>query len=236
MSNVTPGTDFFKTLEGGTIFKIPNGFPFPEHFFKRDSAPFMGPIKFKGVPFGTYADPRTGRTYQTGPADTAVGRAEEAVIRGSRGSATTKLVLERLALASTEPIAIKVGRFVEDWDVHVGVSASVPTTGTITFTQTSESGGVFSTRLDLKLAWRFVRRSDGEERQLDMGAMTIPDEKIALVTSMNKLEAQDVAYGFATTDRETTGLALPAALTGNLAILGPIYHHTHDMIPVELLQ
>jgi hypothetical protein len=234
MTDLTPGTDFFTTLEGGTIFKIPNGFPFPEHFFTRGSARFKGPIRFKGVPFGTYTDPRTGRTYQTGPADTAVERPEEAVIRGSRGSATSKLVLRRLALASTEPIAVKVGRFVEDWDVHVGVSASAPTTGTITFTQTSDEGGVFSTTLDLKLVWRFVRRSDGEEKHLDMATMPIPEEKRALVTSMNKLEAQDVAYGFASADRETTGLALPAALTGNLSILEPIYHHTHDMIPIYL--
>jgi hypothetical protein len=222
MSTISAGYDLFETIEEGANFTFPNGLRIPAGFFDTDSVPFMGIIQFRGVPIRKFTDPRSGTTFETGTADTIVFRKQDAIINGTSGSATIEIELARLSLRSSSPIEVKVGRHVQRWDVHVSLSRSVPSTGTMTITQTSASGGHFSSTLLPVPHFRFERLSDGKESHLDTGAMPIPNEKRALVTRINTLESSDVAWGVRPAAPETA-LAIPE-LTGNFAVLEPIVH------------
>jgi hypothetical protein len=217
--SVIAGTDFFQTPPGGANFQFPNFLQIPGDFFDKGSAPFTGLIEFQGVPIPEYTDPRSKKKYSTGGADTIIRRPQDAVIQGTSGSATIQIEMVALSLRSTSPIEVQVGNRVQRWEVYVSLSPSAPSTGTMTFTQTSASGGHFASQLQPVPLFHFVR-SDGIEKTLDLGKMQIPDEKRALVTRLTTVESSEVPFVLTPAPGEVPA----AAVTGNLAITQTIFH------------
>src|SRR5580658_2630196 len=177
MSTITAGYDLFQTVEGEANFTFSTSHPVPANFFHKGSAPFMGTIRFEGRPIRKFKDPRSGKEHSVGMTDTIVERKKDVIIKAIGGSGTTEIELVRLSLRSCCPIKVQVGRSVQRWDVHLGVSHSARSVGNITITQTSEHGGTFESEIQVVPHFRFERLSDGAERQLDMGALSISDEK-----------------------------------------------------------
>jgi hypothetical protein len=64
----------------------------------------------------------------------------------------------------------------------------------MTITLTSEQEGTFTSTLLVVPHFRFERRSDGEERHLDLGAARLPDVKQKLFTRLSTLEAHEVPF------------------------------------------
>lgn len=192
MSTIPAGYDLFETIPGETHFTFPNALPIPADFFHKGSAPFTGTIHFEGYPIREFHDPRTRKKHKTGTTDTMVERKADVTIKSVGGTGTTEIELVHLSLRGS--INVQVGSSTQIWDVHVSVSRSKPSTGTMTFTQTSEHGGVFASELRVAPHFRFERRSDGAERHLDMGAMNIAEEKQALVARANTLTSSEVQW------------------------------------------
>jgi len=192
MSTIPAGYELFETVPGGANFTFPNALPIPADFFHKGSAPFMGIVQLEGYPIREFVDPRTRKKHKTGTTDTLVQRKQDVSIKSVGGSGTTEIELLHLSLRGS--INVQVGSSTQIWDVHVSVSRSKPSTGSMTFTQTSEHGGVFSSELRVVPHFRFERRSDGAERQLDMGAMDIPAEKQELAARANTMTASEVPW------------------------------------------
>lgn len=208
MTTIHKGHDLLETVSAHFIF--PNDMRIPAGFFHAHSAPWMGTIDFRGVPIREF------QTHKTGSTDTVVQRLEDAVIPGTSGSATIPIELVKLSLVSVHPIEVTVGRHKQKWDVHASVASSHKSTGTMTITQTSATGGHFSSKLTVVPYFKFIRRSDGEEKTLDVGAMPIPREKREQLTARNTLESSEVAWGTAPADPETD--LYIAAVSGNFAV------------------
>jgi hypothetical protein len=224
MPTIQAGFDFFET-NGDAYFTLPHGFSIPEGFFHKGSAPWAGLIRFVGYPIRRFEDPKTGKEVKTGTADTVVARKQDITIQKIPGSGTTEIELVRLSLRSATPIQVEVGHIVQRWDVDVTVSTAKPSIGSMTVTQATDQGGHFTSELVIWPKFRFERRSDGEERLLDMGAMKVPAERQALVAGINTLRAADVPWQSSPLPNT---LALPA-LMGNFAVRA-IAHHSHNII------
>ena len=228
MSTITAGYDFFETPPGGADLNILHAFPIPADFFHKGSARFVGPIHFDGHPIGEFTDPRTGKKHKAGTTDTVVHRKSDVVIKGNSGSGTTEIELVRLSLRSSAPIEVQVGHHVQLWDVYVSQSSSKPSTGTMTITQTNDSGGHFAATFHVAPLIRFAARH-GEERHLDIGALGVPAEKQALLVRLSVMEANEVPWEQSPPEGESA-LVLPGVtsnfrLVGNGALLGPFHSH-----------
>src|SRR5580658_862992 len=192
MSTIPAGYDLLETIPGETHVIFPNALPIPADFFHKGSAPFTGTIHLEGYPIREFHDPRTRKKHKTGTTDTVVERKTDVTIKSVGGTGTTEIELVQLSLRGS--INVQVGSSTQVWDVHVSASHSKRSTGTMTFTQTSEHGGVFASELQVVAHFRFERRSDGAERHLDMGAMKIAEEKQALVARANTLTSSEVQW------------------------------------------
>jgi hypothetical protein len=192
MSTVTAGYDLFETIPGQTSFTFPNAMPIPADFFHKGSAPFIGVIHLEGYPIREFTHPGTKKKHKTGTTDTVVRRKQDVTIKSVGESGTTEIELVQLSLRGS--IHVQVGSSAQRWDVFVSVSPSKASTGHMTVTQTSEHGGHFASQLTVWPLFRFERRSDGEERHLDMGAMKIADEKQKLVAAGNTLQGSEVPW------------------------------------------
>jgi hypothetical protein len=208
MTTIRKGHDLLETVSA--YFTFPNDMRIPAGFFDPHSAPFMGMIEFRGVPIKEF------QTHKTGSTDTVVERLEDAVIPGTSGSATIRIELVKLPLVSVHPIKVTVGRREQLWNVHASVASSPKSTGTMTITQTSATGGNFSSKISVVPLFKFVRRSDEEEKTLDIGAMPIPREKREQFIARITLESSEVAWGTAPADPDTA-LHI-AALAGNFLV------------------
>ena len=229
MATIKAGFDVFET-SGEAYFTIPSGFGIPGGFFHKDSQPWTGLMTFTGYPVRKFEDPRTGKVFDTGAADTFVERKQDVTIQKVPGTGSSPIQLVKLRLRSCRPIEVQVGRVVQRWDVEVDVSQTKPSSGTITITQTSDQGGTFNSELTIWPLFKFVHRTTGEERLLDMGALRIPAEKQAVVASVNTLVAAEVPFTLAPA---ADTFALPE-LTGNFAA-AIIAHHSHLIGPVKTL-
>ncbi len=222
MSTIKAGLDLFETPAGTASFLIPSGMAIPAHFFHEGSVPFAGIIHFDGFPLRLVTDPRSGKKHKSGTADTAVFRKQDVTINSIPGSGTTEIELVQLSLRSSRAIEVQVGRGVQRWDVHVSVSSSRPSTWTMTITQTSAHGGIFAAEMHVWPLFRFERRSDGEERHLDMGALKFPDDKQELVVRLNTLQTSEAVWQESLPEDEIA--FRNPELTGNFAIPQPVYH------------
>ncbi|HME00030.1 MAG TPA: hypothetical protein VKM93_22210 [Terriglobia bacterium] len=223
MPTITAGYDLFETIPGEANFLFPTSMPIPEGFFHKGSDPFMGTIRFEGVPIREFTDPRTGKKHKTGTTDTMVFRKQDVTIKSVPGSGTTEIELVHLSLRSCCPIEVQVGGHAQRWDVHLSLSRSKPSLGTMTITHESEHGGHFASEIRPVPVFRFERRSDGVERLLDLGALPLPAEKQELVVRLNTLQASEVAWTNSPLERENA-VVLPE-LTGSFHIPVPIYHN-----------
>jgi len=224
MPTIQSGFDLFET-QGDAFFTLPNGFSVPADFFQKGSHPFAGIIRFTGFPIRRFEDPRNGKEHKIGTTDTIVFRKQDVNIANVPGSGTTEIELVVLQLRSVNPIEVQTAHGTQKWDVFVSLSRAKPSLGTMTITQTSDGGGTFSSELVIWPSFRFERRSDGEEKVLDMGALRVPPEKQAVVSKINTLAAAEVPW---TTTPEAGKLA-NTALTANFAVRA-IAHHSHSVV------
>ncbi|HEX3685319.1 MAG TPA: hypothetical protein VHU83_22490 [Bryobacteraceae bacterium] len=194
MATIPAGPDFFETKEEGTAFPFTNYARVPEHFFGQGSKPFLGVVRFRGEAVKSFTDP-SGNKYNTGTADTVVLRKQDVSIAGNSGSGTTSIELVVLSLVSSKAIEVEIGNKKHKWQVRLTVSKSKPSTGSMTITQTSASGGVWASELNVVPLFTFVGPG-GEEKQLDFGQMQIQKEKEPLFKQLNTLMASDVAWQF----------------------------------------
>lgn len=162
---VPAGFDLFET-DSSTSFQDFSETPIPAGFFDQGSEPFVGRITFEGVPI----DPA-----QLGTTDTIVERQTDALLPPPYPSSDTiPIELVELSLVSVEPIVVQVGRTTQVWDVNVGVSRVVNSTGEMTITKVDNGGGTFSSTLYVQPVFTFTRLKDGAVRQLDTGALRLP--------------------------------------------------------------
>jgi hypothetical protein len=227
MSTIAAGYDFFETIPGETNFQFPNGLPIPADFFHKGSAPFMGTIRFEGVPIREFTDARTGKKYETGTTDTVMHRRQDVAMKSIPGSGTTEVELVQLSLRSCSPIEVPSGRYRDRWDVRLSVSRSKPSVGTMTINQTSEHGGHFATKFVVVPHFRFERLADGAERHLDMGALKIPADRQEYVARLTTQETMEVPWQDSSPEDER------AVLSSGFVIRLPIYH-IHAVIPARL--
>lgn|ERR1039457_4447201 len=220
--HIKAGFDFFQTV-GDAVFTFPTAFAIPENFFHDGSPRFTGTIPFVGYPIREFAHPHSKKKHKSGAADTVVHRTQDVTITSVPGSGTTKIELVHLLLKSRSPIEVPAARGgVHLWDVQISLSPSKASTGTMTITQTSATGGHFTSALDVWPVLRFERQFDGQVRHLDMGSLPIPDEKRDLVARLNNLQASDVTWEDSPiVDEEGADIAV---LTGNFRIPLPIVH------------
>jgi hypothetical protein len=227
MTTIHAGVDFFAT-EGHAYFPLPMGLGIPEHFFHKGSEPWTGLIQFEGHPFRKFKDPRTGKEYDTGEADTAVLRKQDVTIDKTPGSGKTEIQLVALSLRSCGPIKVRVGKTDQHWDAEVGVSAHTPSDGSMTITQTSERGGVFESEFRIVPEFRFVRQADGQRKVLDFGGVKIPQERQTLAARITTLQAAEVPW-LVSHPADTLTIA---GVTSNFAV-ARIAHHSHNVVAVQ---
>ena len=177
-TTVPAGFDYLRTAEEGAEFRF-NVNPIPAGFFHPNSKPFAASVRFTGraLPPAFFGGRRIRH------ADTVVHRRSAArVSLSGRQSETVPLELVALALESIEPILVRVGDRTEEWDVQVRLSGRQPSTGQMTITKTSDTGGLFDSELTVIPAFTFIRRCDGKRLALNVGDFTsVPELMDALV-------------------------------------------------------
>lgn len=161
--DVIAGHDLFLTRPGTSINFADN--PVPGGFFDEGSEEFSGSVELQGVRLGTY------QGVATGDMDTIVRRLRDAILPEPFPSMDTiDIEVVALSLESVEPIAVIVNGRVQLWDMHVGLSESASSTGTMGITHQSAAGGVFDTTFQIQALLTFRRKCDGEVRTIDLGA------------------------------------------------------------------
>ena len=196
---VPAGADLFATDPDQTSFAFQGDFAVPAGFFDPGSQPFQGDVRFFGVQLGTFAGKGVG------DADTVVKRLAAANIGPPFPSTdTVPIELVGLSLQSTAPITVQVGGATQLWDVTAEPSPGARSFGTMTITKTGETGGTFDSRLTVLPLFHFTRRSDGVQRFLDLGGITLPPAALDALT----LKASGVPW--------TTGCADPALRVAGL--------------------
>jgi len=228
MPTFKAGFDLFGT-DGEAFFPIPSGLGIPANFFHQGSEPWTGLMKFEGYPIRKFKSPLDGKEYHTGEADTIVQRKQDVTIDKVGGSGRTELQLVGLSLRSCGGIKVRVGKSVQTWDVHVGVSHRHPSAGHMTINLTSEDGGTFDSDFTIVPQFRFIRQADGEEKVLDFGAMKVPDARQPLVARISTLQAYDVPFQIA---HPADTLTVPGLTTANFAV-ARIAHHNHFVVAVQ---
>ncbi|MFH0982300.1 MAG: hypothetical protein V2A79_12275 [Planctomycetota bacterium] len=137
--------------------------PIPSDFFGPGSDPFDGIIVLGG---GT-----------GGWIDTIMARLSQLCIpEPPPGTGDVPIELMQLSLVSCAPITVTYfgGGSLEQWDVSVGLSATVPPPGTLTATKTSGLGGTFSADFYVQPVYIFTRvLPPNDQRIFDTGAQGI---------------------------------------------------------------
>jgi len=171
VSVVNPGYDFFRT-QRGTQFRFQLPFAIPADFFEPGSEPVIDQVvEFRGVPIGLF------KGVDVGTADTVIKREQPATLADSLPSSDTiPISIAKLSMRSVRPLRVLVRRREQHWNLEVSESAVTPSRGTMTITKETPEGGVFGSGLVVVPRFRFVRRRDGAERFLDVGAIGFPDD------------------------------------------------------------
>ncbi|MBV9959127.1 MAG: hypothetical protein JO360_11935 [Acidobacteria bacterium] len=151
---VPKGYDTFTTpSDGNTYHNFTDG-PIPAGLFGTGSNAYSGAVPLKGVPLPNQ-----------GGADTVIQRNEDVTTPG-----TTSLTVVGLSLASVSPLQITFAdSHTEDWNMAVGLSQYQASTGSMTITDTSGSGGKFDSMLNIIPRFTFTRVSDGTVKVWDTG-------------------------------------------------------------------
>jgi Bacterial protein of unknown function (DUF922) len=176
--DIPAGRDLLRTARQGATFSFAD-IPIPAGFFDDASQAFTKAVRFHGRPLP--------RSFFNGHAithvDTIVDRPESVELpQPYPQSRTTPIELIGLALESSDPIEVETATATELWDVHVELSTSRPSAGTMTIRKTHRHGGVFDSEFTVFPVFRFRRQRDGRERVLDVGALPMSPELIDKVT------------------------------------------------------
>jgi hypothetical protein len=165
----------------------------PAGFFNPGSDAYTGTVVFKGKPLTSGSS-----------IDTIVTRQQDVVTPGS-----TALLFKSLSLVSVSPITVTYsGGSGEEWDVAVGLSQRLASTGSMTI----KDDGTFSSTLSCYPRFTFTRRSDGAVRTLDTGSAPIQME---LAGQAKEWEAEgNAAIPAPCKADETTLIGTNAATTG----------------------
>src|SRR5215211_2952708 len=176
---IPAGFDFFETLSEKAVFRF-DKLPIPAGFFAPKSQEFTETVRFKGRPLSRSYFGELDITH----IDTIIERRQSVELPPPYPCTPrdVPIAFVALALESTEPIEVRVGKRTELWDVQVELSKERPSRGTMTITKTSEEGGVFDSELTVFPRFRFIRRCDGKERVLDVGALQLSEEVIDKIT------------------------------------------------------
>lgn len=132
------GADLFHTPNDGSSFMDFSKQPIPAGFFCAGSKPFMGKIRWKGVPVATGMP---GELRQT---DTIVQRLDDAAFN-ENGVARTRIQVRALQLESMKPIHTSCGSY----SVRVVLDGPQPITS-MQIVQTSQYGGRFTANLAVR--------------------------------------------------------------------------------------
>jgi hypothetical protein len=171
-TDVELGFNLFRAI-APTYQSFSGPFAIPAGFFDPGSDPFEGTVDFAGVPLGGFA-PCPGDISLT---STVVQRKAKAFLPGPGSSDVIPIELVQLSLVSVAPITVTYsgGTNPEPWVVTWTVSPSAVSSGTMTVHQVDNDGGLFTSTLYVYPLIRFTRVSDGMFRELDGGALGVPD-------------------------------------------------------------
>jgi len=185
-STIQRGIDAFTTLGSGTTSYDFAQTPIPAGFFCKDSKPFTGRVKFKGLPL------TTGTPGQLGDADTVIERLDDAVFDAD-GIATTRIQFRALSLVSIAPIKTTCGAF----HVYVTLNGRQRAT-TMSIFRTQEGGGNFVAPLavDAKVTFIPVKPQRNKARQ-----------KLEITTSLN-FPASPLPWSLTTGTKRTGPVAV----------------------------
>jgi hypothetical protein len=175
---IPAGYDFFQTQPGNAVMMF-NRFPIPASFFSPRSLPFARVVRFQGRPLP--------RSYFNNIVithiDTIIERKTPAEFRPPYPqSREVPIEIIGLALESMKPLEVQVGRRFELWDAFVELSRERPSVGRMIITKARAEGGTFDSELAVFPLFRFVRLCDGKERILDVGALSLTDELVGMLT------------------------------------------------------
>jgi hypothetical protein len=147
---IAAGNDEFETTGNGESYHNFAASPIPADFFGPGSEKYTGVVPLVGVPLAEGSD-----------TDTIISRDQSV-----DGSGTTTLTMKGLSLNSINPIIVSYsGGGSEKWDVHVSLSDTKASTGSMTI----NSGGTFDSSLKVWPKFTFTRQSDHVQKVLDTG-------------------------------------------------------------------
>jgi len=150
---LTRGADLWRTATGFSYTSFRTE-PIPAGFFCDGSRPFAGTITLRGKPLATRP------AGALGGIDTIVRRLDDAAL-DAQGTASTRVQLMALSLASIAPIETNCGLY----DVTAALAGEQPTT-TMRIAQTSDGGGTYVAPLELNVKLTFLPVGGGERREL----------------------------------------------------------------------
>jgi hypothetical protein len=116
--------------------------PIPADFFDPGSEPFDGVIRLGGA---------------TGGGDTVVRRMAPMVLDFPGQEALVPIQLVQLNLVSCQPITVRTGTELGQWNVAVNLSADPPAPGQMTVRKTHPNGGTFESNFPVKPVFTFTR-------------------------------------------------------------------------------
>jgi hypothetical protein len=154
--DIVIGQDYYETVPPASY----DPGPLPADFFDPGSDPFTGTITYSGDPISP----------GTGTADTIVQRLDPANLPTPYPSAdTVPIEIIALSLVSSNPITVTYlgGGNPELWDVRLGLSNFQQSTGQMTITKTSGTGGTFTSTFTVQPQFIFTRQSDQSQRVLE---------------------------------------------------------------------
>jgi len=155
---ILAGADLWRTLDNGQTFVDLAADPIPRGFFCERSQPFVGKIRFHGVPIATEPPGVLGNT------DTIMERIDDTTF-DEQGIARTRVRIRALSMQSNNPIETACGRF----DVLVGLAGEpdVPVGPNMTIIRQTPDSGYFLTEMPIHFKLTFVP-TKGESTPLEL--------------------------------------------------------------------
>ncbi len=146
--------------------------PLPANFFGPGSDPFDGQVYLNGSDL----DPIPPCPDKPDSVSVYFQRKQPASLPGVPSSDVVDLEIMDLALVSIAPITVSYmgGSWTEEWEVEIGLSPTLQSTGTITIRKEHADGGTFDIAVILRPYFTFTRVSDSYVQELD-GAGTWDD-------------------------------------------------------------
>jgi hypothetical protein len=149
---VVAGSDLLVTPAGGMTYEDFSGTPIPAGFFGVGSDPFIGTVRFRGVPLvGTGVNGHT---------DTIVRRNADAMLTACPSAATVPIEIVALSLVSVSPITVTFGGGANSATYEVGAclsSAVNQQPGGMQIIRSHVNGGTFSSGLPVQARLTFTR-------------------------------------------------------------------------------